>query len=112
MRTPYGKECKYFYGNYYRGQTQEECRLVEGTPEAEKWNASLCRSCPVPDILRANACPTMLLRAEIKPRYLVFGNEMRISAYCTKTSQVVNEPEIGCGECHPLPAIFYETSDE
>ena len=28
MKTPAGKECKYFYGNYYRGAHQEECRLI------------------------------------------------------------------------------------
>jgi hypothetical protein len=28
MRTPAGTECKYFYGDYYRGRSQEECRLL------------------------------------------------------------------------------------
>jgi hypothetical protein len=112
MRTPYGTECKYFYGNYYRGQSHEECRLVVDTPEAAKWDSSLCRTCLCPSILRANACPTMQLHAEIKPRFLAFGKEMKISAYCTKSSQVVKEPQIGCGECHPLPSVFFNTRED
>ena len=33
MRTPAGKECQYFYGDYYRGRNQEECRLLsDATP--------------------------------------------------------------------------------
>ena len=30
MRTPAGKECRYFYGNYHRGRGIEECRLLHG----------------------------------------------------------------------------------
>ena len=28
MKTPAGTECKYFYGDYYRGRNHEECRLL------------------------------------------------------------------------------------
>lgn len=112
MRSPDGKDCKYFYGNYYRGQSHEECRLVEGTSEEEEWNSTLCSTCPVPAILRANACPTMELHAEIKPRFLVFGKEMKINAFCTKSNQAVKEPEIGCGQCHPLPSIFFDSDED
>ncbi len=112
MRTPDGKECKYFYGNYYRGAFHEECRLLEGSPDAAQWQSSLCSTCPVPGILLANACPTMELRAEIKPRFLVFGKEVKISAWCSKSKQNVKEPEIGCGQCHPVPEIFLGTDEE
>jgi hypothetical protein len=36
----------------------------------------------------------------------VFQRRVHISAFCEKTAQKVKNPEIGCGECHPLPPIF------
>jgi len=112
MRTPDGRECKFFYGNYYRGASQEECRLLEGKPDAAQWQSSLCRTCPVPGILRANSCPTMELRAEIGNHFLVFGKEMKITSWCSKSNQFVKEPEIGCGQCHPLPQVFLGKDQE
>jgi len=32
--------------------------------------------------------------------------QVQIKAYCQKTQKNVNEPQIGCGECHPLPQVF------
>jgi hypothetical protein len=105
MRTPAGKECKYFYGNYFRGRNTEECRLLRESGQA--WAASLCRSCPVPDLLMANACEFLQLNAEVK-RPLTAGLQRRVQirAYCVKTRRPVAEPEIGCGDCHPLPPEF------
>lgn len=108
MRTPAGKECKYFYGDYYRGRNQEECRLLEQNPGAERWSADLCKTCPVPDIIAANACPNLTLTGEIYKQFIVFGRKVRIEAYCTKSKQMVKEPQIGCGQCHPLPEIFFQ----
>lgn len=106
MRTPQGFECRYFYGNYYRGKNQEECRLWEDKDLPAEWSSSLCKSCPIPGIQRANACPNMELRPQIKSYLLGFKKLMSVNAYCTKSDQVVSEPEIGCGQCHPLPDIF------
>lgn len=105
MRTPAGKECKYFYGNYFRGRHTEECRLLRDS--GQRWEASLCSTCPVPDVLRANACEFMRFRADVK-RSLATGlrRRVQISAYCEKAGRDVAEPEIGCGQCHPLPAEF------
>jgi hypothetical protein len=108
MRTPAGKECRYFYGNYYRGRRQEECRLIGNAPPPHHWTPDLCKSCPVPDILRANACPHMTLRAEVHNALLGLKRSVTISAYCEYTERPVAEPEIGCGECHTLPSIFSE----
>ncbi len=60
MRTPAGKECKYFYGNYFRGRNTEECRLLRESEQT--WTSSLCATCPVPDVMRANACEFLRLR--------------------------------------------------
>ena len=105
MRTPAGKECKYFYGDYFRGRSTEECRLLQAANE--RWSRDLCKTCPVPDVLRANACEFLRLRATLgRPVSAAFQRRVQISAYCEKVGRVVAEPEIGCGECHPLPPEF------
>lgn len=106
MRTPYGFDCPYFYGNYYRGRNVEECRLLEGSPTRHKWKSSYCKTCPVPQISRANACPNMKLSGDISSGILGLGSRMKISAYCTLSEKSVSEPQIGCGLCHPLPPEF------
>ncbi|NSW52750.1 MAG: hypothetical protein HPY85_09620 [Anaerolineae bacterium] len=105
MKTPAGKECSYFYGNYYRGAHQEECRLLGNRPGPSRWTPDLCGSCPVPEIQRANACANMVLTAEVK-RVFFAKRRVVVSAYCKKTHQFVDEPRIGCGHCNELPDIF------
>jgi hypothetical protein len=105
MRTPSGIECKYFFGDYYRGRNNEECRLLEAS--GQKWTADLCKTCPVPGITRANSCEYMVLHATVgRPASSAFQKRVQVSAFCDKTQRVVREPQIGCGECHPLPPIF------
>lgn len=106
MRTPAGKECKYFYGDYYRGRNHEECRLPDTGAGLTQWTADLCKTCPVPDILAANSCPHLVMEGEIFRQYILFGRRVRVNAFCKKVNLPVSEPHIGCGECHPLPAIF------
>lgn len=105
MKTPAGFECRYFYGDYFRGRSLEECRLLSAG--AQKWTPDLCRTCPVPGITRANACENLILRATIaRPISAVFQRRVQINAWCEKTRRNVPEPHVGCGECHPLPPIF------
>lgn len=106
MRTPAGVECRYFYGDYYRGKNHEECRLIGDVPPLGDWKPSLCFTCPVPAILRANACEFMVLHGEVKRFLGVFKKQVVVSAYCTKSNQKVTEPQVGCGQCHPLPPGF------
>ncbi len=103
MQTPYGKECRYFYGDYYRGRNHEECRLVG---ETAKWTSKFCKTCPVPEIIQANACPNMVLEGEISDGIFGLNKRMKISAYCMKSHELIKEPRIGCGSCHPIPEIF------
>lgn len=110
MRTPAGVECKYFYGDYYRGKNHEECRLIGDAPPPGNWNPSLCSTCPVPGILRANACEFMVLRGEVKRRLGVLKKQVVVSAYCTKSEQKVTEPHVGCGQCHTLPSAITNTT--
>ncbi|MGA2502894.1 MAG: hypothetical protein ABSG01_02240 [Anaerolineales bacterium] len=102
MKTPAGSECKYFYGDYYRGRDHEECRLL-----AASWTRDLCRTCPVPSIDRANACEFMQLRGEAgRPLTAGFQRRVKVTAFCEKTRRSGFDPHIGCGECHPLPPVF------
>lgn len=112
MITPAGKECRYFYADYHRGREHEECRLLEAASPPERWTPDLCFTCPVPDIVRANACSHMVLEGRVERPFPYIKRKVRVKAYCTKTLRDVPEPQIGCGECHPLPPIFSgETGD-
>ncbi len=105
MRTPYGTQCEYFYGDYLRGRHREECRLLGAS--GLSWEPSLCRDCPVPGIRRANACEFMHLRPRVTRSVLtLFRKQVQIEAYCEKSKNLVAEPHIGCGQCHPLPPAF------
>ena len=84
MKTPAGTECKYFYGDYYRGRNREECRLL-----GSSWRRSLCSTCPVPGIDRANACEFMRLRGEVtRPVAAAFQRRVKVTTFCEKTGQV------------------------
>ena len=108
MRTPAGFECKYFYGNYYRGRHEEECRLMVSQAPSAYWTPDLCKTCPVPAIQRANACPNLVLHGEVGYKFLGFKKRVKISAYCEKNQTNVTEPEIGCGLCHPEINEYFE----
>lgn len=99
MRTPAGKDCKYFYGDYYRGKNLEECRLLKDANL--EWVPRLCEQCPIPDIMLANSCENLIYTPEVKKPFFLSRPQVEVIAYCSKTNQVVQEPRIGCGECHP-----------
>jgi hypothetical protein len=100
MRTPAGKECKYFYGNYFRGRSHEECRLL--LDHNLRWEPRLCERCPVPDFLLANSCEHMVFTPDLQKEFFIGKPQVHVTAFCTKTDQQVSEPRIGCGQCHPV----------
>jgi hypothetical protein len=105
MKTPAGRECPHFFGDYYRGRNVEECRLLQ--LHNQTWSPDLCKTCPVPDIARANSCQYMKLQVVVaRPITAIFQRRVQVSAYCEKTKRNVSEPQIGCGECHDLPFKF------
>lgn len=105
MRTPAGKECRYFYGNYFRGRNVEECRLLKAA--GESWSSDLCQTCPVPAITQANACEFLQLHPHVtRPVTALLQRRVQVTAFCKKVNRAVAEPQIGCGECHPLPPVF------
>ena len=112
MRTPAGQECRYFYGNYYRGREIEECRLLDSASPPLPWSRELCFTCPVPGILRANACQNLILEPRIDRPFPFLKRRVVIGTRCTKTMRESFDPHIGCGECHPVPPIFHTQPDD
>ena len=106
MRTPAGTECKFYFEDYFRGRERQECRLLALNPAGERWKPALCRKCPVPGILRANACRHLVLEARVVKTLAGLGRRVAVSAACTKSLQDVPRPEVGCGQCHAdLPDV-------
>ncbi|MER3543744.1 MAG: hypothetical protein C4311_03840 [Chloroflexota bacterium] len=100
MRTPAGTECRYYYEDYYRGREKQECRLISTNPRSEPWRPGLCHGCPVPGILRANACPHLVLEARVAKGFLGLTRYVQVTAICKKYLCEVPQPHIGCGNCH------------
>jgi len=107
MRNPAGVECRYFYGNYFRGQSHEECRLIGSAQPPLNWKPDLCKTCPVPGILRANACPNLVLEGKVRSILGIY-RRVQVKAWCTLSKKEVKEPHIGCGLCHTIPPISEE----
>jgi hypothetical protein len=103
MKTPAGSECRYFYGDYYRGRDFEECRLIGNAPPPNHWTRDLCKNCPVPRILMANSCEHMVLEGKVKRLFFGLSRKVELRAYCTRSGENVKEPEVGCSVCHTLP---------
>ena len=106
MQTPAGRECRYFYGDYYRGRSVEECRLLSSSNPPLVWKQDLCFSCPVPEIGLANACEYMLLEPRVERQLLIGKKRVKVYTNCSKSSRKNFDPKVGCGKCHVLPPIF------
>jgi len=101
MRTPAGTECKFYYEDFHRGRSKQECRLIQRNPASEPWRPYLCKTCPVPAILRANACPNMVLEARVGRRWGLL-RQVKVQAFCLLAMEKVDEPMVGCGRCHEV----------
>ena len=110
MRTPAGKECEYFYGDYFRGRSLEECRLLKD--QGISWAPYLCEDCPVPEIKMANSCKHLRLIPNLKRPIFFLRPQVKIRAYCTKIEESVDEPRVGCSQCHPKINEFVILPDE
>jgi hypothetical protein len=109
MRTPAGKECRYYYEDFNRGRNTQTCRLIERNRESPPWKPGLCQTCPVPEMLRANACPNLVLDAHVSKRLLGLVQRVEVSGWCSKHFLEVDDPAVGCGHCHEeqdRPSIF------
>ncbi|MBI5669764.1 MAG: hypothetical protein HZC41_17340 [Chloroflexi bacterium] len=112
MRTPAGKECRFYYEDYNRGRGVQECRLVQGNRESLPWRPHYCAICPVPEILYANASPDLNLKLTIKPRLLGLGRQMEVTATCLKHRIPIDDPRVGCERCNterPGLDVFFKS---
>jgi hypothetical protein len=92
MKTPAGKECKHYYEDFHRGRNIQECRLVKYNAQSERWHPKDCGRCPIPDILRANADPDMILELTIKNGFLGLGRKLDVVAYSESDGSVIDDP--------------------
>jgi hypothetical protein len=111
MRTPAGTECPYYYEDFYRGRSTQECRLIGRNARSEPWEPKLCARCPVPTILRANACPHMVLEARVVRRWLGLVRRVEVYAVCTEYQVEVENPYVGCGHCHPQATTIFDAPE-
>ncbi len=103
MKTPDGRECKFFYGDYYRGRNFEECRALSNPKDKKNWTSQLCSGCPLPDYLRHNSCQNLVYSVFIGK--VLFKQRMKVKAWCSKSHELVRDPNIGCGHCHELDPL-------
>lgn len=96
MRTPAGKECKFYYEDFHRGRDVQECRLIKTNPDSFPWRPSDCGNCPVPDILNANASPDMRLSLAVKSRVFGLGRKLEVTAWCERHNIPIEDPFVGC----------------
>lgn len=99
MITPAGKECRFYYQNFHRGRSTQECRLLQANPRSEEWRLNDCSQCPVPDILQANSSPDLVLEGTIKKGFLGFSRRVLVTAFCSKHLIDVANPSVGCPQC-------------
>ena len=99
MINPAGQECRFYYQDFHRGRSEQECRLIEGNPESADWRESDCSMCAVPEILRANSSPDLVLRATIKKGILGMNRHVTVTAFCSRHLIDVPKPHVGCPEC-------------
>ena len=111
MKTPAGTDCDYYYEDFHRGRSRQECRLARRNAESAAWQPSDCEGCPVPEILWANASPNLILRLTIKPGVLGIGRRNVVEAACRKHDVPIEDPVVGCPQCaaeRPGLDIFFK----
>ena len=99
MINPAGVECQFYYEDFFRGQSEQDCRLIRRSPRSEPWTPKDCSGCPVPDILLANSSPDLVLEGTIKKGFLGLNRRVEVKAFCSKHLIDVSRPHVGCPKC-------------
>lgn len=100
MKVPDGRECKFFYGDYYRGRNFDECRALSNPEDKRTWNSSYCKSCPLPDYLRNNSCENLVYSVYLEK--ILIKKRIKVKAWCKQQHVAVRDPNVGCGNCHQV----------
>lgn len=98
-KMPKPVNCRYFYGDYFRGKNKEECRLLDANPKNERpWQRKHCDSCPVPEIMIASNCRDLVLEAKVERKFL-WNEQVEVTlAVCTKHMRELSDP-LHCPDC-------------
>lgn len=99
MINPAGSDCKYFYQDFMRGRSVQECRLVKHNAKSADWKPVDCSDCPVPKILLNNFSPDLVLEGVISKGMLGFGRKITVKAFCSHHLIDIPNPVSGCPEC-------------
>ncbi len=99
MKTPAGKECRFYYEDFYRGNSEQECRLVQSNKRSPQWKPRDCYNCRAPEILLANNNPNLVLEGMVRKGLLGLNRRVEIKAFCSKHLVDVDKPEVGCPHC-------------
>jgi hypothetical protein len=84
--------CRYFYGDYFRGKEKEACRLLAASPDnTRSWRRALCNSCPVPALVMASNSRELVLEAQITRKLLREQVEVTF-AVCAKHLLELKDP--------------------
>jgi hypothetical protein len=100
MRTPAGKECRYYYADFHRGRDVQECRLIKENPGSARWIPDDCARCVVPEILNANASRDLELKLTVKKGLLGLTRHLEVTAWCAQHRIPIEDPFIGCPLCN------------
>jgi hypothetical protein len=108
MITPAGKECQYYYQDFHRGHSAQECRLIEQNPASRPWKPEDCTTCPVPGILMSNSSPDLVLKVTVKKGRFGLNRKLSVHAFCSRHLIDVPEPHVGCPKCAEEKPGFQE----
>lgn len=108
MKTPAGKECKFYYGDFHRGRNVQSCRLIERNPDSPPWKPSLCQTCPVPDILRANGASNLKLDGKVVNKFFGLKQQVEVEGWCSECFREIPDLKQGCPVCNRpyRPSVF------
>ena len=90
--------CRYFYGDYFRGKEKEECRLLASSPDnTRQWRRALCSTCPVPALIVASNSRELVLEAQIIRKFM--REQVAVTfAVCAKHLLELADP-LYCPKC-------------
>lgn len=90
-----------YYADFNRGRHVQRCDLVDHNPASARWQPGDCAKCPVPEILLANASPSLRLTLTIHSGIVLgIGRRLEVTAWCTKHNIPIADPFVGCEQCN------------
>lgn len=97
---PNALACVFYHEDSHRQATKRACRLIERNPQSAPWQPGLCRTCPVPGLLKANPCIHLALEAKVVRKMGIF---QRVEPYTVCTAKLIelSNPDVcwkGCDQ--------------